>query len=250
MDTRGVVSLEYVVSLALMDIGDDSLRDYKKFLQYGILGLTDLNLFVSQSVKVAYLTISETKTAELPDDYIEYTKIGYNNGGVISTFSLNNDLMMPHGTDDCGDPVNDNLGSCGEGRSLFAPHYRNGLYIGSLYGGTGGLRSDGYFRIDDEKRQIVFNSEANVDEVILEYKSSGISGDGTTIVRRQFVQALRAYIHWQRIQYNDKESGSRKRELRDAYYLEFDIVKGLENSFTIEEYLDMVRGTYKQTPKR
>ena len=139
MDTRGIVSLEYVVHLVLMDIGDDSLRDYKKFLQYAILGFQDLNIYVSQSVKVAYLPISDIKTVDLPDDYITYTKIGYNNGGVIATFGLNEDLMMPHKTDDCGDPINENLGSCGDDDTnnqsasilpsfvyYFSPHYRNG----------------------------------------------------------------------------------------------------------------------------
>ena len=43
MDTRGIVNLEYVVHLVLMDIGDDSLVSYKKFLQYAILGFQDLN---------------------------------------------------------------------------------------------------------------------------------------------------------------------------------------------------------------
>jgi len=263
MDTRGIVNLEYVVHLVLMDIGDDSLRDYKKFLQYAILGFQELNLYVSQSVKVAYLPISETKTANLPDDYITYTKIGYNNGGVIATFGLNEDLMMPHKTDDCGNQVNDNLGSCGSDDTnnqsasilpslgyYFSLHYRNGQFVGELYGGAGGRHNDGYFRIDEERRQIVFNSEASVDEIILEYKSSGVNGDGSTMLRRQFVPALRAYIHWQRRQYNDSVAESKKIELRNAYYLEFDIVKGLENDFNIEEYLDSTRSTYRQSPKR
>jgi len=70
------------------------------------------------------------------------------------------------------------------------------------------------------------------------------------MLRRQFVPALRAYIHWQRRQYNDSVAESKKIELRNAYYLEFDIVKGLENDFNIEEYLDSTRSTYRQSPKR
>ena len=114
MDTRGIVNLEYVVHLVLMDLGDDSFRDYKKYLQYAILGFQELNLYVSQSVKVAYLPVSSIKTANLPDDYLTYTKIGYNNGGVIATLGLNEDLMLAHQTDDCGNTTNENLGSCGD----------------------------------------------------------------------------------------------------------------------------------------
>ncbi len=143
MDTRGIVNLEYVVHLVLMDIGDDSLRDYKKFLQYAILGFQELNLYVSQSVKVAYLPISETKTANLPDDYITYTKIGYNNGGVIATFGLNEDLMMPHKTDDCGNQVNDNLGRPAERRRRGNGERGRGVVVArsALQSAAGGLRS-------------------------------------------------------------------------------------------------------------
>jgi hypothetical protein len=262
MDTKGIVSLDYAVHMVLMDLDDYTNTFYKKYLQYAILGFQDLNLFVNQSVKVAYLTVGANKTAPLPDDYITYTKIGYNNGGVVATLGLNNDLMMPHQTNDCGDLVNDNLGDCGNESSgdssavvpsfgyYFSAHYRNGQFVGEQYGGAGGRHNDGTYRIDEERRLIVFNSEVAASEIILEYKSSGIKGDGSTMVKREFIPAIRAYIHWQRRAYNDNVAESKKRELRDQYYLEFDMVKGLEGSFTIEEYLDSTRGTFRQSPKR
>lgn len=258
MDTKGVVSLDYAVNLVLMDLDDYSLTFYKKFLQYAILGFQDLNLYVSQSVKVAYIPVKENlKAIDLPDDYITYTKIGYNNGGTIATLALNEDLMIPRNTDDCGNTINENTGSCGNestGQSThgyyYSPHYRNGQFVGELYAGAGGRRNDGYYRVDEERRMILFSSDIAASEIILEYKSSGISGDGSTLVKREFIPAIRAYIHWQRRAYNDAVAESKKIALMNQYYTEYEKVKDLEVSFTIEEYLASTRATYRQSPKR
>ena len=261
MDTKGVVNIDYIVQLVLMDIDDYSMVYQKKFMQYAILGFQDLNLYVMQSVKVAYLPVdSNTKTVDLPDDYITYTKIGYNNNGVITTFTKNDDLMLAHKTDSCGNPVNNNTGGCNDIGELtsysgyagyyYSPHWRNGQWVGELYGGAGGRNTDGYYRIDTERRKIVFSSEVSNSEIILEYKSSGVSGDGSTIVPREYTEALRAYVHWQRKEYNDKVAQSEKERLKQRYYIEYEKVKELEVSFTIEEYFDSTRSTYKLTPKR
>ena len=73
---------------------------------------------------------------------------------------LNDDLMLAHQTDDCGNPVNDNTMGCTNDSSAtlpyfgvagyyYSPHYRNGQWVGELYGGAGGRNADGYKRTDN-----------------------------------------------------------------------------------------------------
>jgi len=263
MDTKGIVTLDYIVHRVLMDRDDNSMRHYKKMLQYAIDGFTALNLATIQSVKVAYLPVhQQTKTADLPDDYILYTKIGYNKNGVAHTLTLNEDLMMVRKTDDCGNGVNDNIDSCSEspiGLSqaslpyngyFYTPHYRNGQFVGELYGGRGMQNEAGFYRIDEARRKIVFNSEISLDEVLLEYKSSGISGDGSTVISRIYIPALIRYVHWQLREHKDKVAQSEKERLRQRYIDEYEIVRRLTLDFTVEEYLDFTRASYSQTPKR
>lgn len=255
MDTKGVVNLNYVVHLVLMDLDDYSLVNYKKFLQYAILAYTDLNINILQSVKVGYLPVNaNNKTADLPDDFIDYTKIGFNDGGEFKTLSLNKSLMLTNEKDDCGNDINSNYG---EGSNdyfpytlYYAPHFRDGQFIGELYGGAGGVNTDGSYRIDLDKRKICLSSEVSATTLILEYKSSGISKDGTTSIPRQCVESIRAYIHWKRKEYNDKVAQSDKERLKNNYYIEYEKLKDLEMSFTIEEYYDSRRTTYQQSPKR
>lgn len=257
MDTKGIVTLDYIVRLVLMDLDDYSLAFYKKYLQYAILGFQDVNLFTIQSLRVAYLPLNQnTKSVDLPDDFIMYSKIGFNKGGELATFSINKDLMLTRDTDSCGNLLNDNATGQDSGIGPFynleyyTPHYRNGQFVGEMFGGTGNKNADGEFRIDKELRKITFGSEVSASEIILEYKSSGVSGDGSTVVPREYIEVLRAYVHWQRKEYNDKMAQSEKDRLRRRYTDEFEKVRNLEFSFTIEEYYDSTRSTYKQSPKR
>jgi hypothetical protein len=256
-DTNGIVNLDYIVNRVLMDLDDPTMRYYKKYLQYAIDGYMDLNLYTMQNIKVAYLPVKENKTVDLPSDYIDYTKIGFNQGGSIGVFSVNNDLILPRDTDDCGNVVNDNTGDCNPDDLVFpnygyyfAPHYRNGQYVGELYSGIGNFNPNGKYRIDLDRRQIAFNSDVTTDTVILEYKSSGVSGDGSTNVPRQCVPALVAFVHWKRREYNDKVAQGTKDSLMNRYYTEFEKLRYLEFSFTVEEYFDSRRSTYSSIPKR
>ena len=75
-DTNGFVNLDYAVNQCLVDIEDYDMAQYQRFLQFANLGYTDLNLFVTQNVKVAYLKINDNKTVDLPNDFMDYLKIG------------------------------------------------------------------------------------------------------------------------------------------------------------------------------
>jgi hypothetical protein len=264
-DTPGIVTLNYVVNMVLMNRDDNSMRHYKKILQYAINGFTKLNLHSIETIRVAYLPINQnTKQADLPADYLFYTKIGYNKGGVSHTLSLNEDLMFVRKTDDCGGGVNDNLSSCSEEGSggvlgfaslpysgyYYLPHYRNGQFVAELYGGRGSQNNAGYYRVDRQRGKIVFNSEIALDEVLLEYKSSGVNADGETVVSREYVPTLVAFVHWQLKEYKDKVSPREKDRLRQRYIDEEKMVRRLELGFTVEEYLDIARDSLKQTPKR
>jgi len=260
-DTPGVVSLEYIVHRVLMDREDNSMRYYKKYLQYAIDAYQELNLYSVETIRVAYLPVNQnTKQADLPADYLFYTKIGYNRKGVAHTLTLNEDLMLVRKTDDCGNGINENNLDCGrkkDGENLlpyngyyYTPHYRNGQFVGELYGGRGNTNNVGYYRIDKQKRKIAFNSEISLDEVILEYKSSGVSADGATVVPREYARTLISYVHWQLNEYKDKVSMSEKNRLRQRYIDEEKKVRRLNLGFTVEEYLDIARGSLKQTPKR
>jgi hypothetical protein len=257
--TSGYVSLNYIVNLVLMDINENTSVKRKKALQYAILGLTRLNLYTLDSIRTVYLTQNDNFTVDVPNDYIDYTKIGVVLDGQIITLSLNNDIPFPD-KNKCA-PVNNaskddtvfNL----FGSDYYFPdfgysyldYYRNGQYVGEQYGLGGGLGLF-EFRYNPEDRQIAFTDKANNGEIILEYKSSGINKDGSSIVPREAVEPLRRWVHWQLDEYNDKIAQSAKTR-RERLFLEAEAdLRHFNFIFTIDEYMDNKYSVSKQTISR
>lgn len=71
-------TLDYVINTCLMDIGETSTRYKQQFLNYAIQGYRRLNLAgLMPTTKTVLLDIdANTNTATLPDDYIQYNKVG------------------------------------------------------------------------------------------------------------------------------------------------------------------------------
>lgn len=251
-DTSGYVNLNYVVNLVLMDMEEYTTAQKKKVLQYAILGFTELNLYVLPSIRVEYLKQNDDFSVDLPDDYIDYTKIGIlvdgaEKGSSVVTLTLNENLPYPNTSklkvcpNSCVDEPTISLNSTdyfipGFGY-YFAEHYRNGQYVGEMYGLGGGLGLMTY-RVDEQNRQIIFSDFYPEGDIVLEYKSTGIKTDGSSVVPRQAVQALRYYIHWQMIEFNDRVPANQKEQRKRQYYTEYNKLQWFENSFTIDEYLD------------
>jgi len=257
-NTSGYVNLNYVVNLVLMDLDEHTTSRRKKTLQYAILGLTDLNLYVLPSVAVQYLKQNDDFSIDLPDDFLDYIKIGIQVKDTIVTLTLNETLPFPNKNklkicpNSCVDEPSVTLNGTdyflpGFGY-YFAEHYRNGQYVGEMYGLGGGLGLMSY-RLNLEDRQIILSEMFNSD-IVLEYKSSGIKTDGSSTIPRQAVQALRAYIHWQLIEHNDRLPANIKERKRGLYLKEYDKLQYLTNLFTIDEYLDAKYQVSVQTIKR
>lgn len=223
--TSGYVNLNYVVNSVLMDMDEYTTSKRKKILQYAIFGMTELNIFVLPSVEVAYLKQNDDFTVDLPDDYMDYIKVAVEVGdgdqSRIVTLTLNNTLPLPN-----VDKLKICPNSCVDEPTLtlngtdyfvpgfgyyFAQHYRNGQYVGEMFGLGGGIGLMQY-RIDIKNRQIIFDQLFPGGEIVLEYKSTGIKTDGTTTIPRQAVAALRSYIKWQLAENNDKLALSAKEE--------------------------------------
>lgn len=100
-----------------------------------------------------------------------------------------------------------------------------------------------------ENRVIIFDGEIPNDEIILEYKSSGVKAGGA-LIPRQAVPTLKAYLHWKTIEYSNSYGNGDKDRKEKQYYSERRKLAFLENSFSGYELMDVLWSTYSQSPKR
>jgi len=254
-------NLNYCVSLVQMDLDDYTTHRQQKYLQYAIMGYRELKLRANNNVAVAYLTPNAVMNAVLPKDFAYYTKVGINVGGQIITLSVNKDIVVEDRYDDCGNPYSSALQAaeaCSvediagryNGGYYYAPHYRNGQFVGEMYGVGGGFNDMGYFKINTDLNLIQFSREVPRVEIILEYASDASSVNGGTLIPTIIADTIRNFIHWQMVEYDNSVSLNEKYNAYGRFNASFQKYKEILLTPTVEEYLDASWSTTSSSVKR
>lgn len=268
----GYYDLDYCVNSVLADMGETSKRHYQKFLNYAVEAYRRLNLgnMVAPSIKTAKLDIdSNTKTAQLPDDYVDFLKVGYSCHGVIINLDYNDDLRFELSNDvfpdacDCQDQLNQCEDAALMGGSLagditaypffntiwyYASYFHNGQVTAGYYGyGAGTFRNA--YRINKEKWQIQFDSYIKADFVILEYTSNSLA-NGNAPIEETHIIAIKNYIQWRNC-LNDPTKNRLEAQLWERMWKQE--VRGIiarQSALTAHDWVACYRKTLVAVPKR
>jgi hypothetical protein len=248
----GVKTIDYVVHNVQNAINDMGTTNYRRLLQFAIDGYHELNLYILPQIKSTFITPDDTGTAAFPNDYIFYTAIGVCVGDSIVNLTMKNN-MCPPGAEQT--PLADILQSgtafgFGPYSYYYGTTYRNGQYVGELYGVGGGWNKHGYYKEDRGLRQFNFSNILAGRQLILEYKASGIDCDGSVVIPLEAVPALRAYVLWQIEEHNSQIAPSIKERKYRMYIKEYDRLRFFVNRKTVSEFLDQKYKYGAQTAKR
>ena len=104
----GLIPIEKVVYGICDEAGDTAHKNFMKYLRFANLIYKDLCLYVipdSQELKIysSVTKINDNYYAELPEDYVYYTKIGLCVNGRTVVLGLNEDLCA--GSDPYSSPI-------------------------------------------------------------------------------------------------------------------------------------------------
>jgi len=246
---QGIVSVNYVTNSILNRMRDYSYRHFMYIAQLVIEGYTQLALWHLDTVEVVYLRMSAAKTVDLPNDYVDYVKIGIPINGKLRVLTHKENVLLPRTFSDGAEVGNADDENADGGAIFFTDHFREKQFVAGLYGLPGGL-DNAYYRIDREERKIVFSGTIERGEVVLEYVSSGIKLSGQTNIPREAVPALQTYVWWQMAEF-DSKIGAGETERRKTNYLEEEHKLSLfQSMFTKDEYKRHVWKSTKQTIKR
>lgn len=248
--TQGQTTILYVVMSVLNRLRDYSMRHYSFLEQIIIEGYTEMNLWHLDNIEVVYLRMSEAKTVDVPADFIDWLRVGVPINGKLRVLTHHDKILLPRTFAD-GEPVgntDDNTGAINDG-VYFTDHFRNGQFVGGLYGMPGGVDMS-YYRYDRENRQIIFSGSIPRGEIVLEYLSTGVNVQGTTVIPKEVVPALRAYALWQIIENDRKISIGEKERKKAQYEEEVSSVRHFQSTFTADEYKRHVYRHTRQSMKR
>jgi hypothetical protein len=253
--TTGTVSLAYVVRSLQNKQKVFNNVDYMHLLQLAIDAVSELNVITLDTIETAFITIGDTNALELPNDYIDYVKIGFVGcNGCIWTLKLNNDLVR-YPVQECGVPLDRVLGGFCEQFPEQFPTPTDGYYFGTgfhqgntlpLYYGIGGGFSAGY-RIDRQGRYLLISGLPKGTVICLEYKSTGIKIGETTYIPRQAVNTIHCHIMMTEQDFGNIQSGTdwtRKFHSAEA------LLSNMEYTRIAQEHLDSLYEHWHQGAKR
>jgi len=264
---NNVYDLNYCVNSTLADIDKNETKAYLRHLKWANDAFRRLNLAGGlPTIKTATLVVDKaTNTVTLPNDYISYTKIGLCINGHLLNFDMDDTLCLqsaePASVCPCSDEeISTAIQGCCNGNwggdswaSWYYPFYsqwHNGQYVAGIYGAGAGFRRGGY-KINLEANKIQFNSCVTADEIVLEYKSSGLSTDGNAVVPQDAIPPILAYIHWRRCLFSKDIMEKRDAEMhRRSWVTESAAMFKRQNALTYSEWLSLFRSLTYQTPKR
>ncbi len=230
-------SIQNVVRDFLSEKGDFTDVNYVRYLKMAMRGFANLNIHTLNSFRTTLLTLNTLNQAQLPSDYINWSRIGHVSDNKIVMLDINDDLCLMDSETAESSAEESTINVLFSGRSIPV------IYSAS-YSST--IPSCRVFR--DEG--IIQFSTTTPKTLVMEYASNGINPDGATYVPYFVAEALVEYLHW-RDRKNDKRYT--RGEVMDAKmdYLEAErILLDIETLPTLQDIVSSFKSTWKQTPKR
>jgi hypothetical protein len=249
--------------------GDDYVNNATSTIvrNYALRGIREMGFDIMKRIKSLKLDVNtDNSTVELPDDFVDYTKIGVvGKDGLIYVFGENKNQAAPmkYKTDATGNPIDSDSDGVYDredakedvaGRASTSDFesytFRNFLYegnIGRAYGIGGGMYS-GEFRINYEQNRIELYSTTGYEEVVIEYIADEARSVNPSI-HLYAENALRSYIYYRLIERKANVPIGEKGRARQEYYNERRLANSRLKSFTKEEALKTIRKNFKQSPK-
>lgn len=266
---RNLINLKSIVNDYLLGRENDDFdsANEKQLMMYGKQAIRDeLSIGLSASIKSIKLTVDTTlNTVALPNDYIEYTKIGVLDSNCqVQVLGLNEKINFA-GTialDGGGDPILDADGietldakSCTPSSSssdnytgLFFNNYYNDYSNGRLFGLGGGSNARGYYRFNPMDNRIELNSEFSYDSIILEY----IADETMTSDPQVPVEAedfVRNYIYFRSVQRKNNVPQSEKSEAERRMRNSMKMANFRYKMFNKQEISQQIYRRYQLSPK-
>lgn len=220
------MKLKTLISEYLEGMGQTEQRRRRAYT-LAVDGLREMSYDHTAIIEVKELIINDADTANLPDNYINLSRIGICGGdGQIHSFASNNNICLNPVYNSCGQPIphpitqttgqnispflgGDFIGS----QTYIASHYRNGENVGGFFGRGGG--QEGTYRINQASKQIQFGAlPPNSSTVVLEYLGDLKSVDNDFEVHPFMILALKRWIDWNWLIPTDKAMLTREAELR------------------------------------
>jgi hypothetical protein len=267
---RNFVPIRQVVNDFIIGVGgDDYVNDASDVVirNLALRGLREIGFDFMKRIKSIRLSVNtDLYTVDLPEDFVDYTKIGVVGGdGLVYVMGENKNInmSMKYVTDSFGNPVDsdgDGIYDREDGKepvqvditdrgyeSYIFRNYISENTDGRIYG-LGGGRTTGMFRMNYEQNRIEVTTGTAYSDVVIEYIADEARSENPS-VHIYAEEAIRAYIYYRLVERKSNVPYNEKVRARTEYYNERRKANARLKAFTKEQALLTTRKNTKQSPK-
>ena len=248
-------TLDNVVRGALAEKGY-SMHWYLQYLTYGVDALRELNFDVLQNVKSVRLPINSYKAATLPNDFVDYVRVGNELGEYIYPWGEKRDSYnrlnkfdsqgnkVPYGDIEAQNGI---LPNNWEG--FWYTNYINdkGEHLGRIFNNRPGFRES--FVILRERNEIQLDISSVGKEIVMDYISDGTSLDASNSIHPYALATIKAYIFWKHKEHNRHYNLSERQVAKDEYYNQLRILRARMNTIDVLDIRRSLQAAYGPTIK-
>lgn len=244
VETKRWITLDEVIKEYLSQ-AELNMAHYRRIFNIAFRGLEDMSFNMFQQPKTTKLPVLPNNTVRLPQDYINYIKIGvHNEKGELATL-MRNDNLSEYNAELTSrlDENTDGEADLSNIRDFIYLNYDNNGAVYNLQGVGSFLVGAGEFTVNESLGLILLDNSFSYDYVILEYLSSPRE-DESFKVPIQVKEALISWIAWKDVQY--KPMGRRFQEMsKDRRWMEYKRektkAKRALNPVRLWEFNDLIR---------
>lgn len=220
----------YTIGAVAQEVANDqglySEHMYFQYTSWAISGYREAQFDIAQEVKTVMLNMNPLRVVQLPNDCIDWVKVGIKVGERVFAIGLNDDMAKYNASDGCGNliPNTPQIPLDTQPRGINTNAYIPAFLVFNNFGGESlqgevnpqlgvqwgggsvGIGMTPFFDVEGKypNLRMRFSSEMLTQtQVYLEYISDGMEPCGETFVNPYMYEYLRAYTHFRRTQGND-----------------------------------------------
>jgi len=278
---RNTVPLNQIINDFIITLSDDDYAGTASDNQirtHALRGIREMGFDMSKKIRSLKLTVdTANNTIELPDDYVDWSKVGVvGSDGIVYVLGENKNINYSQAyqdgfgekvtdSDDANDADGDGVfdriddkGATNSGSPSSSDDvtqgfnsyiFRNYIYGASngLYG-IGGGHLYGGFRVNLDQNRIELEANDSISEIVIEYVADEARSKNPS-VHVYIEEALMAYMYYKIIERKSSVPANEKARARQEYYNERRKANARMKSFGKEDALRTIRKNYKQSPK-
>lgn len=242
--SNAVITIRDIVDDYLAESNNYSDNEVLRYMRLAERCITTLNLFTLNTISIKTIEVNKTiNTVNLPDDCLRVIRVGtILPNGRIYTLTVDNLLSLKDDLYSCEEKVINE-----ENINVLSYDNSNILY-NKNYNFRGGISEFGTYRINESLRRIELNESVILDDITIEYVSSGLKSDGVTYIPAIIREAVIAFIKWKELNRTNSTYNERA-ELEQQYKEELRKLDAIEME-TFDEIYDVLCNTNSPLIKR